>query len=117
MSAEVLVYGAYPPLLHARRLILEARGYRFFVATNLTDALHIILFQDIVLVVWCSSASRVERENGMAVLNALEPELKNVVLSASLSANQGRNSDRVLDSGLGPGELLTTIEAMLDQRA
>jgi DNA-binding NtrC family response regulator len=114
VSAEILIYGKYSLLLNTRRLILEAKGYRVFVATNLTDALRIILFRDITLVVWCSSASRVERENGMIVLNALKPELQNVVLSASLSANAYRGADRVLDSSRGPGEFLTTIVAMLD---
>jgi DNA-binding response OmpR family regulator len=117
VSAEILIYGRNSLLLNPRRLILEAKGYRVFVATSLTDALRIILFQDITLVVWCSSALRRERENGMTVLNALKPELMNIVLAPGLSGKAGRGADRVLDSCRGPEGLLTAIEAMLDERA
>jgi hypothetical protein len=117
VSAEILIYGRNCLLLNTRRLILETKGYRVFVVTNLTDALRIIPFHDITLVVWCSSASRLERENGMTALNALNPELKNVVLSASLSANAYRGADMVLDRSRGPEGLISTIEAMLDGHA
>jgi len=117
VSAEILVYGSDALLLNTRRLILESRGYRVFVATNRRDALRIIPFHEITLVVWCSSASRLERENGMIVLSALKPQLKNVVLSPGSSADAERGADRVLDSTQGPEALLTAIEVMLDQRA
>jgi hypothetical protein len=117
MSAEVLVYGAYPPLLHARRLILEKHGYLVFTTTNLPDALRVIMFQDIVGVIWCSSVSKPERQKGMIAVNALKPGLKNIVLSPGLAAGRERGLDRVLDSSHEPGELFTAIEAILDRRA
>ena len=117
MSANILVYGTYPLLLETHKIILEHSGFHVAQADSITSFRALLDLQDIDLCIFCSSLADQDRDQSIAILSILHPELPYMILSPTVGL-AARFTDRpVIDCLAGPENLIHRVRECLPAAA
>jgi DNA-binding NtrC family response regulator len=114
MHRNVLVYGNDAILLLTRRLLLEKAGFRVFTTLELSDAMQLVMHQDIALLVLCQSLRADERQGILATIRAIHPTTKILIMQSEQLVSVIEPHEEIVDTLEGPEGFLTTIHRMLD---
>jgi hypothetical protein len=80
MRPKNLAYGNDPILLTTRRLVLEKAGYRVFTTLEFSDAMSVLLNQQIDVLLLCQSLHYDERRGVLETAHAITEDVKCVIL-------------------------------------
>jgi hypothetical protein len=116
MRPKILAYGTDPILLTTRRLVLENAGYRVFTSLEFSDAMLVLLNQQIDVLLLCHSLHDDERRGILETARAITPNVKCVILDYDGGAVPIKDAELV--EGLeGPNTLLRAIGKLLTHNA
>jgi hypothetical protein len=116
MRPKILAYGNDPILLTSRRLVLEQAGYRVFTTLEFSDAMLVLLNQQIEILLLCHSLHDDDRRGILETARAITQDVKFVLLQYDGCAFPMEDAELV--EGLeGPNTLLRAIGKLLGHKA
>jgi hypothetical protein len=116
MFDSILVYGNDPILLMTRRLALEKAAFRVFTSMVYEDTMHMMLNQQLDLLILCQSLKTDERHGALTTSRHVYPPMKTLIM-----ATKGESPslvavwEQVVEPQYGPETLLVVIKRMLKQ--
>jgi DNA-binding response OmpR family regulator len=113
MQAKILVYGNDPILLMTRRLVLEKAGFRVFTTLEFSDAMQLIMHQEIALLILCQSLWVDERQGILATVRGIQSKMKILVIEADEPVSIVQPHEEIVTAPSGPEVLLAAIDRML----
>jgi DNA-binding response OmpR family regulator len=116
MRSKILTYGNDPVLLTTRRLVLEKAGYRVFTTLEFSDAMLVLLNQQIDVLLLCHSLHDDERRGILETAHAITQDVKCVILHYDGLAVPMENAE-VVEGLEGPNTLLRAIGKLLTHKA
>jgi DNA-binding NtrC family response regulator len=114
MHAKVLVYSNDAILLMTRRLLLETVGFRVFTTLELSDAIDLVMNQDIALLILCQSLQAHERLGVLATVRATHPGTKILMMRLDEPLPPIEAEEVILDVSAEPDVLLGAVYKILD---
>jgi hypothetical protein len=106
---NILLYGRDPGLIHTRRLILEASGYRVLVATEFSAVQDAFAGTHIDLLILCHTLSHEECSKALALSVSGWNTTKSVVLSLGYSNGHMETLCESIDCCTEPAMLILTV--------
>jgi hypothetical protein len=116
MRPKILAYGNDPILLATRRLVLENAGYRVFTTLEFSDAILVLLNQQIDVLLLCHSLRDDERRGVLETARAITEDVKCVILHYDGLAVPVEDAE-VVEGLEGPSTLLSAIGKLLTPKA
>jgi DNA-binding response OmpR family regulator len=115
MQGTILVCGNDEMLVRTRGLILEKAGYQVFTALTFSNAMLVLMNQQIDIVVLCQSLTDEERHGILETSHALQPKTRCAALS--FDGSEVVTDGVFIHRGLnGPPALLAAIGQMLQEK-
>jgi hypothetical protein len=112
MRPKILAYGSDPILLATRRLVLEKAGYRVFTTLEFSDAMLVLLNQQINVLLLCHSLHDDERRGILETAHAITQDVKCIILQYDGLAVPVEDAE-VVEGLEGPTTLLRAIGKLL----
>jgi DNA-binding response OmpR family regulator len=116
MRPRILAYGNDPILLTTRRLVLEKARYRVFTSLEFSDAMLVLLNQQIDVLLLCHSLHDDERRGILETARAITQDVKCVILHYDGRAVPMEDAE-VVEGLEGPNTLLRAIGKLLTHKA
>jgi DNA-binding response OmpR family regulator len=116
MHGKILVYGNDPMLVTTRRLILEKAGYHALATTEFSDAMLVLMNQEIDVLIVCQSLRDEERQGILETAHALKPDIKCVILRFSGHDVSGKDAE-IIEGLEGPNALLMAVGKIIANQA
>jgi hypothetical protein len=116
MRSNILAYGNDPILLTTRRFVLEKAGYRVFTTLEFSDAMLVLLNQQIDVLVLCHSLHDDERRGVLETAHAITEDVKCVILHYDRLPVPVEDCE-VVERLEGPTALLRAIGKLLTHEA
>jgi two-component SAPR family response regulator len=113
MPGKLLIYGNDSMLLTTRRLILEKVGYEVATVSTFSDAMLLVLNQQLDLLILCQSLNEEERRGMLESAYAINPQLKCAVLQFT-GGHEKIANEETLEGLRGPTNLIESIRRMLN---
>jgi hypothetical protein len=113
MHTKNLVYSNNEILLMTRRLLLEQAGFHVFTTQKFSDAMQLVMHQDISLLILCQSLGADERKGVLATIRAIHPSTRILTMQADQIISFIEPNERILDALEGPEVFLKTIHRLL----
>jgi DNA-binding response OmpR family regulator len=113
MPSRILIYGNDSLLLMTRRLILEKEGYRAFTTLELSDAIQLIMTQQLDVLVLCQSLTVEECDDVLGTVREVAPTLKIIIIGHDGSVRPNKEQEQTLQPLQGPGSLLAAVHKMV----
>jgi DNA-binding NtrC family response regulator len=116
MHGKILVYGNDPILVTTRRLILEKAGYHALATTEFSDAMLVLMNQEIDVLIVCQSLRDEERQGILETAHALKPDIKCVILRFYGHDVSGKDAE-IIEGLEGPNALLMAVGKIIANQA
>jgi hypothetical protein len=114
MIENVVVFGTDPVLIRTRQILLESAGYSTKTVSRLAEA-EGAMSRNCSLLVVCSSVSRHDAIDALIAADALEVDIKRLLVSSDVAIEPSGDVEVV--SGLaGPEAFLKSISRLLRER-
>jgi hypothetical protein len=108
-EVNILLYGRDPGLVHTRRLILEASGYRVLIATEFSAVQSAFAGTPIDLLILCHTLTHEECNKALALSVSGWTTTKSVVLTPGYPTGHMEALCEPIDCCADPARLILTV--------